>query len=184
MKNLFISLVLITIAIGERLWFDLGPNVELIMTMSILASIYLGKSFGVAVAFLSLAISDLVIGNTLIMIFTWSAFALIAWGGAWLKNKNPFIGGGYGLMAALGFYFYTNFGVWLISGLYPHTLAGLMNCYLMGLPFLKLHAVSSTIFIGGTVVLIKLFTRIEHKNAIKREKTIKNLLAGGVVKLN
>lgn len=157
MKNLFISLILIVIAVGERLWFDLGPNVELVMTVSVLASICLGKRFGVAVALLSLIISDLVIGNTLIMVFTWSAFALIAWGGRWLKNKNWLFGAGYGLAGALGFYFYTNFGVWLISGLYPHTVSGLINSYLMGLPFLRLHMISSMIFLGGTLSIINLF---------------------------
>ncbi|MCX6816674.1 MAG: hypothetical protein NTZ93_02335 [Candidatus Beckwithbacteria bacterium] len=156
MKNLFISLILISLAIGERLWFDLGPNVELIMTTSVLASIYLGRRWGVVVALLSLMISDLVIGNTMIMIFTWSAFSLIAFGGRWLKNKAFLFGAGYGLAGALFFYFYTNFGVWLIGGLYPHTLFGLIDCYVMGLPFLKLQAVSSMVFLGGTLGIINL----------------------------
>jgi len=155
MKNLFISLVLITIAIGERLWFDLGPNVELVMTASVLASIYLGRRWGVGVALVSLMISDFFLGNSLIMIFTWSAFALIAFGGKMIKG--PLMGAGYGLAGALFFYFYTNFGVWLIGNLYPHTFSGLINCYMMGLPFLRLQAVGSMVFLGSTISLIKLF---------------------------
>ena len=155
MKNLFISLVLITIAIGERLWFDLGPNVELVMTASVLASIYLGRRWGVGVALVSLMISDFFLGNSLIMIFTWSAFALIAFGGKMIKG--PLMGAGYGLVGALFFYFYTNFGVWLIGNLYPHTFSGLINCYMMGLPFLRLQAVGSMVFLGSTISLIKLF---------------------------
>ena len=156
MKNLFISLVLILAAVGERLWFDLGPNVELVMTTSVLASIYLGRRWGIGVALISLMISDLVIGNTMIMIFTWSAFSLIAWEGHGLKNKNFIWGAGYGLAGALFFYFYTNLGVWLIGNWYPHNLAGLIDCYVMGLPFLKLQAVSSMVFLGGTLGIIRL----------------------------
>lgn len=157
MKNLFFSLILIFIAISERLWFDLGPNVELVMTVSVLASICLGRRWGMAVALLSLMISDLVIGNTMIMIFTWSAFAAIALGGSWLKNKSFMFGAGYGLVGALFFYGYTNLGVWLIGGMYPRTLAGLIECYMMGLPFLKLHAASSVLLLSGLLIFIKLF---------------------------
>lgn len=156
MKNLFISLALIVIAVSERLWFDLGPNVELVMTASVLASIYLGRRWGIGVALLSLMISDLVLGNSLILIFTWSAFALIAGGGRWLKGKNGLFGAGYGLLGALFFFFYTNFGVWLIGNLYPHTFSGLVQSYVMGLPFLRLHAVGSMVFLGSSIVFLNL----------------------------
>lgn len=154
-RKIILFLSLVTIAVAERLWFDLGPNIELVMTASVLASIYLGRRWGAGVALISLAISDLVIGNTLIMIFTWSAMALIACGGKMIKG--PLMGAGYGLAGALFFFFYTNFGVWLIGNLYPHTWQGLVNCYIMGLPFLRLHAVSSTVFLGSTISLINLF---------------------------
>ena len=155
MKRLSLSLLLIFMAVAERLWWDLGPNVELIMVSSVVASIYLGRKWGLAVATLSLLISDLVLGNTLIMVFTWSAFALIALGSGLVKRR-PVYAGIYGLVSALWFYFYTNFGVWLIGGLYPHTLAGLVNSYVMGLPFLRLHAVTSVLFLMVSVSLIEI----------------------------
>ncbi|KKU86685.1 MAG: hypothetical protein UY17_C0041G0002 [Candidatus Beckwithbacteria bacterium GW2011_GWC2_47_9] len=155
MKRLSLSSALVFAAVAERLWWDLGPNVELIMTVSVLASIYLGKNWGIAVALVSLAISDLVLGNTMIMIFTWSGFALIALFGTIIKRR-ALVAGIYGLASALFFYFYTNFGVWLIGGLYPHTLAGLMRSYIMGLPFLRLHAVTSVLFLTLSVSLIEI----------------------------
>lgn len=153
MKNLFISLGLIFLAVAERLWLDLGPNVELVTLMSVLASVYLGRRWGVAVALVALIISDLILGNTLIMLFTWSAFVLIAWGGQQVRH-SPARAGIYGLLAALFFYLYTNFGVWLIGGLYPKTWLGLVECYLMGLPFFKIHAVSSVFLLGGSFALL------------------------------
>lgn len=156
MKNLLISFVLIAVAVSERLWFDLGPNIELIMTASVLASIYIGRKWGMAVALISLAVSDFFLGNTAIMIFTWSGFTVIAWGGRWLKGKNGLLGAGYGLAGALFFYFYTNFGVWLIGNLYPYTFSGLIQSYVMGLPFLRLQAVGSMVFLGSSISLINL----------------------------
>lgn len=157
MKKVLAAGLLIVLAVSERLWFDLGPNIELVMTVSVLASIYLGRKWGMAVALISLAVSDFFLGNSLIMIFTWSGFALIAWGGKWLKGKNGLAGAGYGLAGALFFYFYTNFGVWLIGNLYPHTFGGLIRSYVMGLPFLRLHAAGSMVFLGSTISLINLF---------------------------
>ena len=166
MNRLSFSLVLVFAAVAERLWWDWGPNVELIMTASVLAAMYLGRNWGVGVALLSLAISDLVLGNTLIMIFTWSGFAVIALGGQLIKRR-PIVAGVYGLAAALWFYFYTNFGVWLIGGLYPRTLAGLLQSYVMGLPFLRLHAVTSVLFLSLSVSLIEIILAFKAKRGIR-----------------
>lgn len=155
MKKLSLSLILILVAVAERLWWDLGPNVELILTTSVLASLYLGRRYGIAVALVALAISDLVLGNTMIMIFTWSSFALMALAGTMIKRR-PVAAGVYGIAAALWFYLYTNFGVWLIGGLYQHTMAGLLHSYVMGLPFLRLHAVTSVLFLTVSVSLIEI----------------------------
>lgn len=156
MKKLSFSLLLVLVAVSERIWFDLGSNVELVMTVSILGTILLGRKWGVGVAILSLMISDMVIGNSGIFMFTWSAFGLIAAGSSWLKNKGWQWGGIYGLAGAVFFYGYTNFGVWLIGGMYAHTWVGLMRSYWMGLPFLKIHAVSSMLLLSGTLGLLNL----------------------------
>jgi len=159
-RKIILFVCLVIAAVSERLWFDLGPNIELVMTSSVLASMYLGRRLGVGVALVSLMISDFFLGNTLIMIFTWSGFALIAWGGRWLKGKNGLFGAGYGLVGALFFYFYTNFGVWLIGNLYPHTFSGLIQSYVMGLPFLRLHAVGSVLLLSGSMVLIEIVNKL------------------------
>jgi len=74
--------------------------------------------------------------------------------------KGPLMGAGYGLVGALFFYFYTNFGVWLIGNLYPHTFSGLIQSYVMGLPFLRLHAVGSVLLLSGSMVLIEIVNKL------------------------
>ena len=155
MKKVLLALILVAVAVAERLWFDLGPNIELITLTGVIASIYLGRKWGLGVAVLALVLSDLVIGNTMILVFTWSALGMIAYGGRWLKGKAWWVAGGYGLGASLWFYFYTNFGVWLIGSLYPHTFSGLVSCYVMGLPFLRLQAMSNLIILPVGLAIIK-----------------------------
>lgn len=50
-------------------------------------------------------------------------------------NLKRIVGGS--LMATAVFFLFTNFGVWLGSATYPQNMAGLMQCYAMGIPFLK-----------------------------------------------
>lgn len=61
-------------------------------------------------------------------------------------------------MASLFFYFYTNFGVWFLDafGMYPKTLTGLIECYVMGLPFLRLNLLGNLLFIPSTFILSEL----------------------------
>ena len=179
MKKILIFLSLLAVAVIERLWFDLGPNVELIMVASILASMYLGRKWGVALALIALAMTDLVIGNTMIMVFTWSAFALIAFGGKLLKNfrgnKQILASGGYGLVSALWFYFYTNFGVWLITPMYEKSWSGLIMCYTMALPFLRIHAVSSGLLIVGSLSIIKIIESLKNLGTQLKSEAVPQL---------
>lgn len=151
MKNykirFLIAVVLITIGvIGRFIRINYLPelyNVEPFTVMSLLAGSLLGGGYALSVPLSMIAISDMVIGNTSIMFFTWSAWAIIGLGGTILrKRKAPTFKfslqlTGMGVVSSLFFFLWTNFGVWLIDGMYPHTLAGLMQSYIMGLPFLR-----------------------------------------------
>ncbi len=171
MSKILIFLGLLIIALVERLWLDLGPNIELVMVTSVLASMYLGRKWGAGLAVLTLFLSDLIIGNTAIMIFTWSAFMMIGWGGKWIKkwhgDKQILVAGVYGLISALWFYFYTNFGVWLMTSMYEKTFSGLIKCYTMALPFLRLHAVSNMFLVSGGVLTIHLGKEIVRKSRLR-----------------
>lgn len=151
MKNhktrFLIAVVLVTIAVvGRFARINYLPelyNVEPFTVMSLLAGSLLGGGYALSVPLSMIAISDMVIGNTSIMFFTWSAWAIIGLGGTILrKRKTPTFKfslqlTGMGVVSSLFFYLWTNFGVWLIDGMYPHTWAGLIQSYIMGLPFLR-----------------------------------------------
>lgn len=158
-KNLILISFLVILAISERLWLDLGPNVELITTAMIIAGIYLGRKFGIVVPLIIIALTDAFMGNTNILLFTWSAFALEGLAAFLIARKISFRSRGVvsklftssamGVGASLWFYLWTNFGVWALDnfGMYPNTIAGLIECYLAGLPFLKLNLLSNLFFV-------------------------------------
>ena len=82
------------------------------------------------------------------------------------KNRKPGNAFGASLLGTLLFFLITNFGTWLSQSLYPHTGTGLLECYTMGLPFLKYSFTGDLFFnlvlFGGYYILSK---RVQVQNA-------------------
>lgn len=170
MKNLsklLAAMFLILLAVLFRTTWHLGPNIEFVTTASFLAAAYLGGFWAAAVPFLAMVVSDKIISNTNIYLFTWSAFVFI---GLWNylvmeklgKNKLILKQTGLGVIAALFFYLYTNFGVWATDmfGMYSRDFHGLVKCYLMGLPFLRFNLLGNLIFIPASFALVEFLCAI------------------------
>jgi hypothetical protein len=83
-----------------------------------------------------LFLSDLVLGFYTIMPVVYCSFALITCLGFWLRRRqNIWRVAGATVAGAALFFVLTNFGVWLIGGLYPRTWAGLVDCFVAAIPF-------------------------------------------------
>lgn len=179
-NKILFAAILIVLGILFRTVWHLGDNVEFVTTASLLASVYLGFRYAILVPFLIMMITDLVIGNTNIFIFTWSAYIIIGLFGyiglgsskAGFRNRILQVTG-MGFTASLWFYIWTNFGVWLLdSGLmYPKTMAGLFDSYILGIPFFKYNLIGNLVLVPTSFILIetcKLFFLnrgyIFHKN--------------------
>ena len=66
-------------------------------------------------------------------------------------------------MASSVFFFaYTNFGVWLIGGLYPHTLTGLVSSYAMGLPFYRTMIIGNAFIVPLAIVSVLVLQYVVH----------------------
>jgi hypothetical protein len=155
-KSWWIAGGLIATAVAWRVanWqFGIAPNLEIVTASTLLAAAFLGRRWSLVVPVGIMAASDVIIGNTSILFFTWSAFAVIGLAGLALRRLKARPGQlmlgalGAGVGASLWFFAYTNFGVWLLGDMYPHTLAGLMQCYAMGLPFYR------TMLLGNLVLV-------------------------------
>ncbi len=74
------------------------------------------------------------------------------------------------LGGSLLFYLITNFGMWMMYTTYPHTLAGLIQCYVAGLPFLRPTVIGdafyTTLFFGAFAVV---------RVALTQSATMRNL---------
>ncbi len=83
-------------------------------------------------------VSDLILGTYSSMLFTWAAFLLVTLFGMGLRHKSNWLRIPVGALgASIIFFIVSNFGVWLQGQMYAPTLAGLVLCYEMALPFLR-----------------------------------------------
>lgn len=63
------------------------------------------------------------------------------------------------ILAPLVFFVISNFGVWCQGALYPMSAAGLLQCFVMGLPFLKISMLSTLFYCTLAYPLLRLQTR-------------------------
>ena len=137
--------------------------------ISLISGLLLGGYYTFIVPISIMIITDLILGNNWILLFTWSGFAIIGLIGYLLKTKKnltvihiPRIFG-VGIGAILLYDIWTNFGTWL-GGWYSHTWEGLALCYIKALPFMFWHLLSTTI--AMTLVIVPIVYLKEHKFTI------------------
>ena len=83
-------------------------------------------------------VSDTLIGFYDGIVFTWLGFLLVGLFGMTLRSQSNWFRVPFGALgAAVIFFTVSNFGVWLLGNMYPLTLAGLVACYEMALPFFR-----------------------------------------------
>lgn len=139
---------LLLLGIGWRLIPHL-PNFAPIGAIAIMAGMMFRWRRAVWLPIIIMAISDAIIGPYQGFLWTWLGVALIPLIGILLRRmprtwRIP--AGAVG--ASLIFFVVSNFGVWVSSGMYSHTLVGLIDCYAMALPFLRATILSDLVFTG------------------------------------
>jgi len=84
----------------------------------------------------ALLLSDLILGFHDTMLFVYGAVALMVLVGRLMGPSAGLLTHiGASLAGSALFFVITNAGVWLVGGLYPQTLEGLVSCFVMAIPF-------------------------------------------------
>ncbi|MCF8298134.1 MAG: hypothetical protein K9J13_11355 [Saprospiraceae bacterium] len=159
-RFIFIAAIIL-IAAALRLLINI-PNVTPIAAMALFGGAYFGKRhIGYIIPLVTLFVSDLVLmwinpefGFHATMIYVYIGFAIAVTIGIAMKKKvNVYSIFGASLLSSIVFFLLTNFGAWMTQMMpYPMNIAGLMECYTAGLPFLRWEALGtlgfSTVFFG------------------------------------
>jgi hypothetical protein len=136
------------------------PNFTPIGAMALFSGAYLGRRGAIALVapLAALLLSDLVLGfyhGMATVYFSTALVVLIGWFA--LQKKSPLRIAGAAVASSILFFVLTNFGMWLSSGFYPLTPAGLEACYVAAIPFFQNTVagdlVFSAILFGGFALL-------------------------------
>ena len=150
------------------------PNVTPMTSLSLFAGSTLKRPLALVSMLVTFIISDVLLsfiyGYPLFSawtLFVYSGFALITVCGKTLAKHfkwqlfPAFIGA-----TSLLYWLWTNFGVWLTSGMYAKNLSGLFTCYAVALPFLRNALIGDFIW---SAVIFGSFALICYYKKNKRE---------------
>jgi len=142
------------------------PNFTPIIAVAIISG-YFFKNFNLSVLILltAMLISDLFIGFYENIIFVYVSLILITFIfhkiSSKIKFKNLFI---YGFAGSVIFFLVSNFGVWALGSpgvndiAYDKSLSGLIQCYILAIPFFGNTFMSTLIFSYPAIFIYKSLT--------------------------
>jgi hypothetical protein len=118
-------------------------------------------SAGVMATLLALALSDAVLGFYPGFWYVYAAALIPVLFGVLIRNKSGAAAiAATALASSLSFFMITNFMVWATERLYPHTIGGLAECFLAGIPFYRNQVLGDAAYtvalFGGYAVLSRL----------------------------
>jgi hypothetical protein len=120
---------------------------------------------------LALFAGDIFIGLYNLMPIVYASFLVSVAIGFWLRNRRS-VGpiAAATLFGAVQFFLVTNFAVWAVGLSYPRTGAGLVACYVAGIPFfwntLAGDAVYAGLFFGGFALAERLFPAFREPSPV------------------
>ena len=186
-----IVIFLLMIGAGGRIVLNSYPNIETVMVSVFLAAILLPRHLSIITSLAIIVLSDWYLGylpdsgNILasIIVFTYSGFLLVNIFGTKIQNwiSGKFGSGtvlkfsGVGISFALIYDIWTNFGVWFLN--YEHTLENMITVYMLGIPFMLYHMMSSvaTFTMIGIPVYYGLSQTVSEEIVVERKEISKRV---------
>ena len=158
---------------------DLGapPNLELVTAATFGATILLRSRWAFVVPLAVTVVSDVVLGNTTIALFTWSAWLVVGLGSLVARNSDGWkrvgAGAAFGVAGSLWFFVWTNLGVWLQGRgtWYAAGADGLVASYAAGLPFLRTMLLGNLVLVPLVAAGTLLVDRLEASHGLTTAAT-------------
>ncbi len=153
---------------------DVGapPNLELVTAATFAATILLRSRWAFVAPLAVTVVSDVVLGNTAVALFTWSAWLVVGLGSLLVRDTSGWrrvgAGAAFGVAGSLWFFLWTNFGVWLQGRgtWYPAGPDGLLASYVAGLPFLRTMLLGNLVLVPLVAAGTLLVDRLERTHGL------------------
>ena len=142
MNYLKISLSIFVVLAASR-FIPHPPNFTSLLAISFYVPALLGIRY-IPIVLFSFILTDIFIGIHSTIIFTWGTVILIGLYSKYFKN-TIFQRAAGAFIGAVIFFVISNFGVWL-QGDYDYTIVGLIECYILAIPFFHFTLLSTILY--------------------------------------
>lgn len=160
-----INLLIVLAALGRLIPHP--SNVTPVGAVSLVSGSRLNGLWRWGTPFVALVLTDIFLGFSYTTPFVYACFAVNIFLGRFIRGDKRYLKlGGLCAAGSLQFFVLTNLGVWLEGLLYPPTLAGLGQCYLAAIPFLK------NTLLGDLAWAYGLFAVIDRVQVWSAKKTL------------
>lgn len=124
------------------------PNFTPVVGIALFSGVYLSRKYAFTIPLIGMVIADFFIGFHDTILYVYGALIVVGLIGLWLHGHNRLRNViGATLLSSILFYLITNFGVWA-QGWYGYTLKGLIDSYIMGIPFFRYTMAGDLFYVG------------------------------------
>ncbi len=153
-KQILFAIGLVTLLVVSRLTSHLW-NMTAVGGVALFAGAYISKKqISILILLIGMLISDSILGFHNQIVAVYLAYVAVAVLGFLLSPSSPrskiIL---FSFFSAILFFLITNFAVWYGGFMYPQTAEGLMQSYMMGLPFFRNQLIGDLI---SSIVLFEL----------------------------
>jgi hypothetical protein len=149
-KKMILSAMLLVLGIVCRLLPHMW-NFAPIAAIAIFSGIYLGRNYALTLPAVTMFLGDLFLGfySWPLMATVYGSYLVIGLLGIFVsKHKSLETVLASSLLSSVFFFVATNWAVWQFSPWYAKSMAGLINCYTLALPFLRGTLLSDLFYIS------------------------------------
>jgi len=141
--------IIIAFAVAGRL-LPHPANVAPVGAIAFFAGLYLPKRWALIAPLVVMFISDIFIGfyNPFMMLFVYGGFVVMGYIGLRVRTHKTVINtiGGVVMGSSL-FFLLTNWSVWAFGTMYTKTFSGLLQSYIMAIPFFRNSMIGDVFFV-------------------------------------
>ena len=159
--EMVVALAMVFVAILAR-FVPHAPNFSPVLALALFAgAMFSSRRLAYGAPLAMILLSDWALGFYPDILFVYASYVIAIWMGGMASSRKflPLLV--TGTLSSAVFFLLSNFGVWLMTGLYPRTVAGLVDCFVMALPFMRNTFTSTYVFMlvlfGGYALCERFF---------------------------
>jgi len=161
-------IILITLGITTRLIPHL-PNFTSLGAIALYSGFYLkNKKTALIIPLSIIFLTDLKLGayQWQLIFFVYFSYLIIGIIGIFSKKLKWYFVAPLSIVGSLIFFIITNWSFWQFTSFYPHSLNGLINTYIAGIPFLKNTLISDLLYTTSLFIITEsIIFFVKHKYA-------------------